>query len=73
MAEWIEDKYELERIRTSAKEVIDKMTSILHEAERIRAYVPYMCKKVSDAEWALCYVKNTCAEVLEDNRKEVTA
>lgn len=71
MAEWIEDKYELDRIRTAAKEAIDKLTSILHEAERIRAHVPYMDNKIIDADFHVQYIRNACMKTLED-RKEVT-
>ena len=68
MAEWIEDKYELDRIRVRARDAMEKAQSILKECELTRAYVPYLNKKVAglreDTDYFAESLKGAESEVL---------
>lgn len=63
---WVEDKHELDKLKMNALTAIDKLKSIVAECDRVRAYVPYMQKKIEDAESSVQYIASTCKDNMEE-------
>ena len=64
---WVEDKYELDRLKTNAQEAIDKLKSIVAECERVRADAPYMKKKADTASVCVEYISKICGETISSD------
>ena len=56
---WIENRFELERIKEDARIAIDRLQAIIKECNLPRACVPYLMKKADDLKFATDYIVST--------------